>query len=380
MRNLLFGVAAAALAITFSPETVRSALAASASAFFEATPFLFAGMLLSRLLQRRSRVVDFIGCGCGRGPSARSLPAAGATWLVFGPAVAIARYLAALLVAAILYRRTQRHEIHSDDGSNLLGELAGILPAAVLAGAAMQICAEFDPARLSKIGNVMVGAALGFTASPCGLGAVALAGALRVRAPMAAVAFLCVAGILDLRALQRASHESAADDAFAYALLAAALGIVAWRHGASLVHPAFAGALGCCACVALVCAARHRRARSTYARAAPILMLIGALVGAPPPQYNATETTLTNLFAGEHLTFTGALARDARSSAVVRYAITCCRADAAPIAIRLDRSLPYSAGTWLRVDGRIESVDSNLRLVPQMVERVAAPTDPFIYR
>ncbi len=262
----------------------------------------------------------------------------------------------------------------------MLGELSGILPAALLAGAAMQFYAGFDPARLSKIASAMVGAALGFTASPCGLGALTLAGALRVRAPLVAAAFLCVAGIVDLRALRRASHGCAGHDTFAYALLATALGIVAWWHGDSLVHPAFAAALGCCACGALLCAVKHPRSRSPGARAAPLLMLFGALVGAPPPQYHATETTLANLFAGEHLTFTGALARDAGTSAVVRYAITCCRADAAPVAVQLDRSVPYPAGTWLRVDGRIKSVDGNLRLVPEAMDRVAAPTDPFIYR
>ncbi len=262
----------------------------------------------------------------------------------------------------------------------MLGELAGILQAGLLAGAAMQFCAGFDPARLSKIGSALAGAALGFTASPCGLGAVALAGALRVRAPVAAVAFLCVAGIIDLRALQRASHGWAGHDTFAYALLAAALGIVAWRHGDSLVHPGFTAALGCCACGALLYAGRHPRSRSPGARAAPLLMLFGALVGAPAPQYHATETTLENLFAGEHLTFTGVLARDAGTSSVVRYAITCCRADAAPVAVQLERSVPYPVGTWLRIDGRIESDHGNLRLAPQRTDRVAAPTDPFIYR
>lgn len=109
-------------------------------------------------------------------------------------------------------------------------------------------------------------------------------------------------------------------------------------------------------------------------------MLLGSLVGAPPPEYHATETTLTNLFAGEHVTFTGALSRDANASAIVRYAITCCRADAAPVVLRLDRSVPYPAGTWLRVDGTIESAGDNLCLVPQRVARIAAPADPFIYR
>ncbi len=380
MRNLLFGTATAALAITFSPDTVRSALAATTSTFFEATPFLFAGVLLSHVLRRRFPVMQYLGCGCGGGPSARSLPAAAATWLVFGPGVAIARHLAALLVARILHRRSEHREMDGDGASELLGQLAAILPAAVLAGAALQLCAAFDPARLPKLGHAIVGAVLGFTLSPCGLGTVGLAGALRVRAPLAAVTFLCVAGIVDLRAFQRASHSSAGHDAFAYTLLALALAVVAARHGDSLVHPGFAAALWCCAGASLFCAAWYRRSRSSGARAVPMLMLVGALVGASPPQYHATETTLSNLFAGERVTFTGALARDASSNAVVRYAITCCRADAAPVAVQLDRSLPYPAGTWLRVDGRIESLRGDLRLVPQIVERVVAPTDPFIYR
>ncbi len=203
MRNVLFGTATVALAITFSPDTVRSALAASASAFFEATPFLFAAALLSHLLRRRCALIEHLGCGCGRGPSARSLPGAAATWLVFGPGVAIVRYLAALLVARILHRCRENYEMHAGEASNLLGELAGLLPAAVLAGVALQVCAAFDPARFPKVAHAIAGAALGFSASPCALGAVAVAGALRVRAPVAAVAFLCVAGIVDLRALQR---------------------------------------------------------------------------------------------------------------------------------------------------------------------------------
>jgi uncharacterized membrane protein YcgQ (UPF0703/DUF1980 family) len=80
------------------------------------------------------------------------------------------------------------------------------------------------------------------------------------------------------------------------------------------------------------------------------------------------------------LTFTGVLTRQGRSCALVRYAITCCRADAAPIAVRLDRTPSYPAGTWLRVKGQIESLRGDLRLDPQQVERIAPPSDPFVYR
>ncbi len=255
-----------------------------------------------------------------------------------------------------------------------------MVPAALLAGAAMQLFAAFDPAHLSPIGDALLGVALGFTAAPCGLGAIALAGALRARAPIAAAAFLCVAGIVDLRALRSRSREGPGHDAFAYALLAVALGIVAARHGDALVHPAMAAPLACCASVALLYAFAHRRERCAAARLAPCLMLAGALVGAAPPQYRATETTLTDLFAGERLTFAGALVHDGAASAVVRYAITCCRADAAPVAVRLARAPRIPAGTWLRVSGRVETSDGELRLVAERIDRIAPPSDPFIYR
>jgi hypothetical protein len=379
MRNILYGSAALAVVLLWSPAAMRSALATSASALFEATPFLFGGLVLSRLLQRRSNVVEYLGCGCMGGPSARSLPSAAATWLVFGPGVALARYAAATFTARILCRGS-RDGHGTNARSHLLCELASVLPAALVAGVAMQCFAAFDSSRISPIGNALLGAALGFTAAPCGLGAVAIAGALRFRAPVAAAAFLCVAGIIDLPALRRTPRGQIGHDAFAYAVLAIALAIVAWHHGGALVHPRFAVALAVCSCAAFFCTAIYRRSRSAGARAAPVLMLAAALLGAPAPQYHATETTLSDLFAGERLTFTGAFEREQGASIIVRYAITCCRADAAPVAVRLDRPLRYAPGTWLRVDGRIESIGNDFRLIPTAIERVPAPVDPFIYR
>lgn len=88
---------------------------------------------------------------------------------------------------------------------------------------------------------------------------------------------------------------------------------------------------------------------------------------------------MRDLFAGERLSFTGALVRGAGSSAVVRYAITCCRADAAPIAVRLERAPPYTTGTWLRVDGVLEDRAGAIELKAERIARVAAPGDPFLY-
>ncbi|MGA8097297.1 MAG: hypothetical protein WB810_01425, partial [Candidatus Cybelea sp.] len=168
MRNLLYGSAALALAMLSSPDAMRSALATSASALFEATPFLLAGLLLARLMHGRAKIVEHLGCGCGRGPSARSLPSAAATWLVFGPIVALVRYAAALLAARLLYRELRR-EPGEDEDAHLLGELAAVLPAALVAAVAMQGFASFDPARIAPIESALLGAALGFTAAPCGL-------------------------------------------------------------------------------------------------------------------------------------------------------------------------------------------------------------------
>jgi len=109
-------------------------------------------------------------------------------------------------------------------------------------------------------------------------------------------------------------------------------------------------------------------------------MVAGVLIGAPAPSYRATETTLADLFPGEQLSFTGRLTRQGARAALVRYAITCCRADAAPIAVRVDPPPRDSDGAWLRVVGNVESVGGKLRLVPRSVAHIAPPTDPFIYR
>jgi hypothetical protein len=378
VRIALFAAGLLAVAATLSPDSLRSALAAAAGSLFESVPFLFAGLVAARLLGKHRRIVDFLGCGCGSGPSARSLPAGVATWLFFGPLVATGRFAAALLCARLLHARTAC--ANHMPALQPLAELAALLPASLLAGAAFVCFAAFDPAALSPVGEIALGGTLGFCAAPCGLGAVAVAAALRARAPLAAAAFLCVAGIADLRALHRVAHRREEHDALAYALLAVALALVAWRHGDSLIRPSIAAAAGACAVVTIVYATIYRKHQSWRSRIAPGLMLAGVLAGAPPPSYHATETTLADLFAGEHLSFTGRLTREGARAALVRYAITCCRADAAPVAVRVDPAPRASDGAWLHVEGNIESVAGSLRLVPHAVARIAPPTDPFIYR
>jgi hypothetical protein len=257
-----------------------------------------------------------------------------------------------------------------------LDDLAALLVAALFAGCASQLAAYVDARTLLPWIAVAAGLALGFLAAPCALGAVAIGAALHARSPQASAAFLCVAGIVDVRALFGRRAERANADATAYLTLAIGLTLVAIRHGDALVRPAIAPLLASCAVIAFACAVRNRGAREPKARWAPAIMLAGALVTAPPPAYTATETTLGDIFAGERLDFTGRLTRNGSSAALVRYAITCCRADAAPVVVRLREAPRLPVGTWVRASGSV----AEIRLSTTHLEAVAPPADPFIYR
>jgi hypothetical protein len=381
VRTALFVAAAVAVAAAVPPGLLFGALATAASALFEATPFALAGIVLGRLAPR-ANAAAFFGCGCGRGPSARSIPALAATWIVFGPFVAIARFLAAVLVAHVTRSRSQHGG--ADDAlhgrPHLLGELAALLPSAIVAGAVGQLQIFGSASHFWPFAQAASGALLGFAASPCGIGAAAVGGALYQRSPLAAAAFLCVAGIVDLRAIARRPHREPEPDAFAFALLALALAIVGWRRGGTLVHPSLAMALLACAAACGTTALRYGRRHDRRCLPAPALMLAGAFAAVPPPAYHATETTLADAFPGERLTFTGTLVRTPRSAALVRYAMTCCRADASPVVVRLSAAPAFDDGTWLRADGSVAIIDGATQLVARRIDRIAPPADPFTYR
>ncbi|HTX59828.1 MAG TPA: hypothetical protein VMH02_09110 [Verrucomicrobiae bacterium] len=376
-RTPFFVAAALAIAALGSPGALLGALATSASVLFEATPFLLLGLLLARFGRREW--LAYLGCGCGPGPAASSLPAAAATALVFGPALALARWLAAGAVARLLRLPAST----APGATSLLHDLRELLPAALLAGAASQLVPLTGAARLDAMQQAVAGALLGFASAPCGLGALGIAGTLRAPAPVAAAAFLCVAGIADLRALAGArahAHAHEEHDAFAYAVLGGALAVVAWRRGDALVHPAIAVALGGCALAAFALLILRRRTMAGPARLAPTLMLAAALCSAPPPPYRANETTMAGLFAGEPLSFTGVLVRDRTGDALVRYAILCCRADASPVAIRLARRTGQRPGSWLHAQGLVRAESGRFTLAAASIDEVASPRDPFLYR
>jgi hypothetical protein len=370
--TLAFAVATVAALALLPAETSRGVLAAAASALYEAVPFLALASVVSRIVP--AWAVAFAGCGCTLGPSARSVPAAVALALSFGPGVALARFAAGVVVAAGAKRL--RPPTAREHVAQPASELAALVPAALAAGA-LQQAATFDLHGLAPAFQFVCGALAGALAAPCALGTAALAATLHRTAPVAAAGLLCTAGLLDARVFVRSAHRGG-HDALAYGMLATALLAIGIHRGNGLVHPIIGVALVPCAAGCVALAYRHRRQASSAARVAPALMLAGAFAATSAPQYRATETTMNGLFAGERLTFTGALSN---GDVVARYAITCCRADAAPIAVRLSRRLPFGDGTWLCLVGAIVTApDGALRLEPASVRRIDPPADPFVYR
>lgn len=357
---------------------VTALLVTSAATLFESAPFILAALVLTQTPVRwNARLDAYLGCGCGVGPSARSLPAAAATCLVFGPLVAGAR-----LAGAILIERLQRARSTCDHHHHrsLLSELHVIAPVAALGACAALILPAIVPAHAPAALSFFAGAVFAFIAAPCALGGVGLASAMRSAMPLTAAGFLCVAGIVDVRSWMGRSGSRASHDPLAYAVFALACGIVAARGGGGLVHPKLAMALWPCVIVAAWFAWRYRTHACAHMRVAPIIMLAGALLAAPLPQYHATETTLADAFAGERVDFTGMLTRTGNVATLVRYAITCCRADAAPIVVRLVQSPNSTVHGWVHARGVMVARGSDLRLHADQLQTISAPADPFVYR
>jgi hypothetical protein len=376
--RVVYAVAALLSAAVLPPAELQAVAATASSALFEAVPLLLAGALLGRLLPRGATA--FAGCGCSPGPSARSIPAAVAVWLSFGPLVAAGRVVAGVVVAASLLalrRHAPARACEHHETSGILAELQALVPAALAAGIAQQFGAFAPDHTALPLAQLAGGAAFGVLAAPCGLGTAALAASLHLRAPYLAAGLLCTAGIVDVRALTHTTHRIG-HDAFGYAMLALALAVAGIHRGAGLVHPAIGATLLPCAAIVAYLAVRFRGRSAPAMRLAPAIVAAGVFAGTAPPQYRVTETTGEDFFAGEHLGFTGELSQH---DAIVRYAITCCRADAAPVAIRLARPIPFAEATWLRAEGTVVVArDGTYVLEATDVRRVAPPPDPFIYR
>jgi hypothetical protein len=356
---------------------VTALLVTSAATLFESAPFILAAMLLTQALRWNARTDAYLGCGCGVGPSARSLPAAAATLLVFGPLVAGARLAAAIAVDR-LQRAIPRPCNHAR--TSLLAELQLVAPIAAIGACAVLLLPAIAGTHVPRFFAFIAGAATAFLMAPCALGAVGFSAALRSVMPAACAGFLCVAGILDLRAWMRRNAPAHAHDALAYGVFGLACAIVAAHHGGGLLHPKLAVALWPCAAMGACAACRFRAERCSQLRIAPAVMLAGALLAAPPPAYHATETALADAFAGERVDFTGVLTRTGDAATLVRYAITCCRADAAPIVVRLLDAAPTSMHGWVHARGVLLARGNDLRLRAASLTPIDPPADPFVYR
>jgi hypothetical protein len=357
---------------------VTALLVTSAATLFESAPFILAAIALTQApLRWNARMDAYLGCGCGVGPSARSLPAAAAALLVFGPLVAGARLAAAITVDRLQCKaRPQCHHRHT----SLLAELQLITPIAAIAAPAVLFLPAVAGMHANAVSAFAGGAISAFVMAPCALGGVAFAATLRTAMPAAAAGFLCVAGIVDLRAWMHRAAAERAHDALAYALFALACAVVAAHHGAALLNPKLALALWPCAIAGAYAAFRFRGERCAALRIAPAVMLAGAFLAAPLPAYHATETTLADAFAGERIDFSGVLTRTGNAATLVRYAITCCRADAAPIVVRLLQPPPRTLHGWVHARGVLVASGKELRLRAESLASMDAPSDPFVYR
>jgi len=365
---ILLAIAAAAI----EPQSAMVVGAGAVSVLLESLPYLALATVCSSLIGRHARaLVAYAGCGCATGSSARSIPAAIATAAIFGVPAAVARVAAASVMSRFV--RTHQHDTQID----VLGEIVSLMPAALLSAAIVLMLPLLPLHNLPAPALFVAGALLGVVASPCALGGVALAASLHATAPLAATGVLCTAGIVP-NVWRRHTH-SLLHDPWAYGALALGCALVAARHGGAFVHPRMTIPLGLTALVCLLLAWHFRRHRARAPRWLAFAALAAVVVGAPAPAYHATETTLADGFAGERVDFTGVAIAEHRESALVRYAITCCRADAAPVVLALDRNLDYLNGRWLRAQGTLRCDGSQLRLHVEALTPVTPPADPFVY-
>jgi hypothetical protein len=321
-----------------------------------------------------------LGCGCGKLPGALSLPATALCWLSFGPAVALARWSCAWGA-----ERLRRHGLRAAHAPSVFEELAGVAGFALL-GALLSAAL-----RSAALGNVLGGAPLpalfllglatGILA-PCTLGSIAFAASVHATLPTLAAGVLCSTGLF---ILPRAQHrpQMPAERGIAaqplYAATALACALVAARGGAELVNPKLAPWMALGALIAL------RRALRTHARVprgarVAVLVMLATALSAPAPAHDTTPAAAFDaLIVGERVHLSAQLAGETHAL-LVRYAITCCRADAAPVAVRLDRARWLREGTWVAVEGTVTADAGGLLVHVLRAQVIAPPADPFLYR
>ena len=161
-------------------------------------------------------------------------------------------------------------------------------------------------------------------------------------------------------------------------MLALALALLAARGAAGFVNPRLLPFAACGSVLALL--GMKRPTRSTAAAAVPVLLLIALVGGSPQGHDVATQTRLEEAYAGEQLTFVGRSHRSGGATVLERSLITCCRADAVPIALRVSDVLQIRDGTWIRASGVLARSPNGLVLRAARWRAIASPADPFLYR
>jgi hypothetical protein len=376
-RPLAWGVPALALAAAFPPAAVHGALAAAAGGLFEAAPFVLAAALVPGA---RLRVLaPLLGCGCGgRLPAALALPSLALCWFAFGPIPTTLRVASAVLLAI----RARHAGLDPERGAEA-DPLADLVRLGLASFAAALLAESLRALAAPAAGPLaaLLAFALGLGAgalAPCGTAGIGAAMALRTASPFAAAGLLVTSGMFVLRRPSSGGEAHGARAAFALLALACALFFVRGTHGFLNPRLWFVAPLG--AIGAAACTLRGTRSAARYAYAAPLVMLIALAAGSPAP-LPQRATIPYDLYPGRELEFTGTVAprAGARATTLVRFAILCCRADAEPLSLELDRRLDARPGAWVRVHGVAIERDAQMMLRVESAVKVDAPADPFLY-
>jgi len=384
--RLIAPIALAVVCAALPPPALHAALAAAAGTLFEAAPFVLVGELVP--LHRARELVALAGCGCGtRFPGALALPALALCWLAFGPFVTLSRATAgAILTVQRSVRPGGCSEVAGErDRADVFAELATL---ALYAGAASLVSGVLQ-AGLRAVESSAWGTGLAFAAGlalgsimPCATAGIAVAAGLKGGLGAAAAGVLVTSGLFRLPLRHSADRGRRTQTApFTATLIALALALLAFRGPSGLLNPRLLPLEPLGALAALVGARRRRTALGPVAAALPALMLGALVIGSPIPPERVDVTSLENAAPGERLAFTGTASVSNGATTLERFAITCCRIDASPVSVRLDRVLAVPAGSWVSATGTlVRTTAGALVMSPSATALVAAPADPFIYR
>jgi hypothetical protein len=377
IRPYTWGVPVLALAAALPPAALHGAFAAAAAGLFEAAPFVLASALLPR--SRLSRLGPVLGCGCGGLlPAALSLPSVALCWFAFGPVPAALRVVAAALLAIRAGRRgAHAGPVPTADPLADLSALGIAAFAAALAGEGLRAIARPAASPPAALLALAVGLAAGALA-PCGTTGIGAAMALRSASPFAAAGLLVTSGMFAWRRSPNAFETRDARGAFALLALACTMLAVRGTHGFLNPRLWFVAPLG--AAGAAACALRGTGSATRPAYLVPSILAVALVTGSPvPPAPRATIPY--ELYPGRNVEFTGAIAPPVRGGAttLVRFAILCCRADAEPLSLELDRRVNAPTGSWFTVRGVAIRRAASQALHVESIQAIAPPADPFLY-